>query len=203
MRGSLMIAAVALAGAPAAAGPLTHLDDGMVPPQCRKLGHVPTPTQQLVLQQRISIASCMAGVALDNIQRTIVKPSAGIEPLGNAATPSINLLDEVIAVCDPETAILAQHAKGDIYVSLAVRLRNTVPPDTDVSTPTDLIRHDALRASIEPAVKAWLDAGARAFGEAVAMAEHHPEMQPNRVVARVIELSSEGVADTHIVIGAK
>ena len=102
-------------------------DDGVVPAPCRKLGHTPTPTQALVLQQRISIASCMAGVALDNVQRTILKPSAGIEPFGNAASPAINLLDEVIAYCDPETAIIAQHAKGDIYVSLAVRLRNTVP----------------------------------------------------------------------------
>lgn len=203
MRIVLTMATLAVASAPAMANPLSHLDDGMVPPQCRKLGHTPTPTQALVLQQRISIATCMAGVSLDNVQRTIVKPSAGIEPLGNAAAPSITLLDEVIASCDPETAILAQHAKGDIYVSLAVRLRNTVPPDTDVSTRSDLIRHDALRASIEPAARAWLDAGARAFGEAVAMSEHHPELRPNRVVARAVELSSEGVADTHPVIGTR
>jgi hypothetical protein len=197
------MAALAFASTPAAAQPLSPLDDGMVPPQCRKLGHTPTPTQELVLQQRISIATCMAGVALDNIQRTIVKPSAGIEPLGNAAAPSIRLLDEVIAYCDPGTGIVAQHAKGDIYVGLAVRLRNTVPRDTDASTPTDLVQHRAARASIEPAAQAWLAAGARAFGDAVTMSEHHPELRPTRVVERAVELSSEGLADTHRVIGAR
>jgi hypothetical protein len=197
------MAAIASASAPAGAKPLGHLDNSKIPAECRKLGHAPTPTQDLVLQQRISIATCMAGVALDKVQRTIVNPSAGIAPLGDAAAPSILLLDEVIAYCDPETAILAQHAKGDIYVSLAVRLRNTVPPDTAVSTRTDLVQHAAIRASIEPAARAWLAAGARAFGEAVAMSEHHPELRPNRVVARAAELSSEGLADAHTVVGAR
>ncbi len=203
MRTVLIFAAIALAGAPAAANPLSKLDPAAIPPQCRGIAGAPTPTEPLLLQARISTATCMVGVALDGVQRTIKNPSAGVGPLGDAASPAINLLDEVIAHGDPETTIVAQHAKGDIYVGLAVRLRNTVPGDNDTTPTTVLLQHDAMRATIEPAAKAWLDAAARAFQCAIAESEEHSELRPNRVIARALEMSSEALADTHTVVGVR
>lgn len=203
MRIILSVAAIATAAAPATAGSLTRLDDGAIPPQCRIFARAPAPTPQLQLEARISIATCMVGVQLDGIQRTIKKPTAGLEALGDAASPAIYMLDDVIAQGDPTTTILAQHAKGDIYAALAVRLRTTVPPMTSAATETDRLQLDAMHAAIEPAVKPWLDAADRAFNDAIATAEQHPELHPNAVVAHAVELSTEALDDTHAIVGQR
>jgi hypothetical protein len=203
MRTLLTLASVALLGAPAAANPLTRLDEGNVPAPCRTLARAPAPSQLLELERRISVAGCMASVALDGVQRTIKVPSAGIEPLGTAVAPAIHVLDEVIAQGEPTATILALRAKGDLYLSLAVRLRNTVPADTDATPPAGLAQHRAIRASIEPAVRPWLDAGSRAYDAAVATAEHHPEVHENRVIAHALATCRESAADARAVIGTR
>ena len=197
------LASLAMLAGTAAADPLHALDEGKVPPGCRTLEGSPAPTFQLQLARRISVATCMAGIQLDAAQRTLHDTGAAIEALGDAVSPSITLLDEVIQVGDPAAAIVAERAKGDLYIALAVRLRNTIPPIDPTTVGIALQKHDDAHAAIEPAVRPWIQAGDRAFLHATQLAQAHPELTPNPVLTAALQISTEMLDDTRAIVGAR
>lgn len=204
MRIIVSLASLAALAGTAGADQLHALDEGKVPPGCRSLERSPAPTMQLQLARRISVATCMAGIQLDAAQRTLHNNAgAAIQAFGDAVSPSITLLDEVIQFGEPASAIVAERAKGDLYVALAVRLRSTIPPVSPTTVGLALQQHDDAHAAIEPAVRPWLQAGDRAFLHATQLAQSHPELGPNPVVANAVRISNEMLDDTRAIVGAR
>lgn len=181
-----LISVAAFAGT--ASADLTKLDDGAIPSACRTVEHSPAPTLHLKLAQRISIATCTASIRLDAAQHSLKQTTAAIQALGDAVSPSITMLDEVIQQGDPELAIIAERAKGDLYVGLGIRLRNSMRYNPEM---------------IEPAVRPWLAAGDRAFRHAEQLAQAHPELPHDQVVASALQISREMLDDTRTIVGSR
>ena len=184
------------------AAPLRPYNEGDVPPACRSMEHGAAPTLQLQLAQRISVASCMASIRLDAL-RSLGEPGAAIPALANAVAPSIAMLDEVIANGDAGRQIVAEHAKGDLYVGLAVRLRNTVPPIGPLTTGPALKIHDDAHDALEPSARAWVEAGGRAFTEVEHIASIHPELDRDPVIHHAVDLSTASLDSTIPLVGVR
>lgn len=184
------------------AGPLEPYNEGDVPPACRSMEHGAAPTLQIQLEQRVSVASCMASIRLDAL-RSLGKPETAIPALANAVAPSIAMLDEVIAQGDARPQIIAEHAKGDLYVALAVRLRNTVPPVGPLSAGPALKIHDAAHAVLEPSAQAWVAAADQAFTQVEQIATIHPELDRDPVIIHAVQLSTDGLDGRRSLVGIR
>jgi hypothetical protein len=53
---------------------------------------------------------------------------------------------------------IASKMKASIYLSMAVRARNSIPPITMQTVGQALADHDQAHAALEPKIKPWLDA---------------------------------------------
>lgn len=203
MRTIPALAILAALATSAAAGPLQAFDESVVPASCRVLERAMAPTPQMQLSKRISVATCMASVRLGDL-RTTQDPQATIDALTAAAMPSMAMLDEVIANGDPAAQVLAQHAKGDLYVGLAVRLRNTVPSVTDFSKPSLMAQHHKQLALVDPTAETWVRAGDRAFTEVTRLATSSG-LRGDPVIAEAIALSRSELAATRndVVVGIR
>jgi hypothetical protein len=78
---------------------------------------------------------------------------AALNALASAIKPSVAILDEVVRGGDPAYQIIAQDAKGDLYVNMVVRMR-------------------VAEAQLMP----WLKQAAASSKEAVRIAKLHPEL---------------------------
>lgn len=154
--------APAAPAAPAAptTGALPPLDAGSIPSQCQAVATVPPDAKIAApgLAARVALATCGANVRFAALKLT--PDDAGIKAISDAAKPSFDLLDQVIASGDATFAGIATKAKADLNVSMAVRMRNSIAPVTMSTVGAPLQEHDQAHAALEPKIKAWLDAGA-------------------------------------------
>ncbi len=152
--GSLLLASSIAIAQPAALAPI---DPGSIPAQCQGVATVPAdakiPTPALAA--RIALATCGAQARFATLKLT--PDDAGVKALTDAAKPSFDLLDEVIKANDSALSPIATKAKTDLYVSMAVRLRNSIPPITMQTVGPALQEHDQAHAALEPKIKPWLD----------------------------------------------
>src|SRR5881409_1300714 len=110
--GSVLFATSLAVAQPAALPPL---DQGSIPAQCQGVATVPPDAK-------------IATPGLAALKLTA--DDAGIKALSDAAKPSLDLLDEVIKANDATLSPIANKARADLMVSMAVRLRNSIPPVT-------------------------------------------------------------------------
>jgi hypothetical protein len=145
-------------GQPAAPLPsLPPIDSSSVPPQCAAVSAIPADAKIAtpLLAARIALATCGAEVRFAALKLTA--DDASIKALSDAAKPSFDLLDAVASANDDKFTPLAQKARADILVSMAVRMRNSIPPITMTTVGQPLADHDRAHAELEPKIKPWLD----------------------------------------------
>lgn len=113
------------------------------------------------LARRVDMTSCAARErmnALLHLQSTEVSRLA----LELAAAPTFDELDEIERVGSAKWQLVAEQTRGDLYISMAVRLRNA--PGDDESSRTD------------PHVTGWLMRASRAYATVRRIAVEHPEV---------------------------
>lgn len=136
-----------------------------LPPRCQPLAHVPAsatipgPT----IAAHVSVANCLAEDAMNAL--SLSPSAASIAQLNAAVAPSLALLDGVIRTGDPYWELVAQDAKRDLYSSMIVRVRRTLPAD-DASA----------RASLEPRLTAWQASESRAETAMADLGRAHPDL---------------------------
>jgi hypothetical protein len=152
--GALLVGSSLAVAQPAA---LPAIDPGSIPAQCQSVATVPAdakiPTPALAA--RIALATCGAQARFGALKLT--PDDAGVKAISDAAKPSFDLLDEVIKANDPTLSPIASKARSDLFVSMAVRMRNSIPPITMQTVGTALTEHDQAHAALEPKIKPWLD----------------------------------------------
>ncbi len=153
--GSLLLGTSIAVAQPAAMPPI---DPGSIPAQCQGVASVPADAKVATpaLAARIALATCGAQARFAQLKLT--PDDAGVKALTDAVAPSFALLDDVIKANDAALSPIAAKAKSDLYVSMAVRLRNSIPPITMQTVGTALQEHDQAHAALEPKIKPWLDA---------------------------------------------
>jgi hypothetical protein len=133
------------------------IDPASVPSACSAVAAVPADATipQPAIEARIALASCGAQERFGAIKLT--PDDAGMAALTAAAKPSFDLLDAAIAAGDATWTPIAQKARADLFQSMAVRMRNSIPPITMQTVGQALADHDAAHAALEPKIKPWLD----------------------------------------------
>lgn len=183
MRVILISASLALATAPTWADSHPRIDVAHLGAPCGvyALAHPRDPA--LAIGAKISIAQCLADQHIRAI--TIVDTPATRDELNKAIAQSIAILDEVIATGGPGEQVIAQHAKGDLFAGLAVRLRNSAPA-RGLAVGRELTAIEQRHAIVEDLVRPWLFEADQAFEAAVTIARKHPGIERDPVIAAVI-----------------
>lgn len=163
--GLVSTSALAQTAAPAPAAPapasgtapLPPIDAASIPSQCSAVATVPTDAKIATpsLAARVALATCGAETRFAALK--LAPDDASIQALTDAAKPSFDLLDAVTATGDTTFTPLAQKARADILISMAVRMRNSIPPITMTTVGQPLADHDKAHAELEPKIKPWLD----------------------------------------------
>jgi hypothetical protein len=103
---------------------------------------------------KVSLASCTAEAQLAAVKAT--PDDAGIAAMNAAAAPILALYDAAIAANDPVVTPLAKAAKADLYLGMAVRLRDSIAPITMSTLGADLQALVAQHDALEPKLQPWL-----------------------------------------------
>jgi len=193
MRLVLISASLALAVAPVWADSPARIDVAHIGAPCGifALHHPRDPA--LVLAANISIAQCLADQHIRSV--TIVDTPTARDQLNQAVAHSLAILDDVIARGGPAQQILAQHAKGDILVGLAVRLRNAAPA-RGLAAGRELTAIEQRHAIVDDLVRRWLAEADDCFQSAVDLARSHPGIERDPVIAAVVHHSEDELYPT-------
>ncbi len=160
----LILVTLVLGASAASAAPLDPLPRA-IPARCTALAHPPASATipGPALASHISVAKCMAEVAMN--ATAVTADDASIAKLDAAVAPAVDVLDSVIRVGDAHWKVVAENAKRDIYGSMIVRERVTVP-GTDV----------AAHAALEPKLVRWQEDENEAAAAIARITHQTPQM---------------------------
>src|SRR5262252_3348008 len=106
---------------------LPPIDTANAPPACAALAAVPgdAAIPRPAIGARISLAGCAAMAKMSALQ--LAADDASVAALTEAAKPSLELYQAAIDQNDPVLTPIAKAARADLYVGMAVRLRDAIP----------------------------------------------------------------------------
>lgn len=142
------------------------------------------------LAARLSLASCLAEANTAKLE--LLDCAESVAELEAAVTPSLELLDGVIAAGDPTQAILAEHAKGELYTSLAVRMLATIPPATGDQASVAL--RDTRKEVLDSYLQPWREKALAAFERVVQLAKANPKLGKHQGVQAALKASRQHLA---------
>jgi hypothetical protein len=117
----------------------------------------------------------MAEDAMNGV--TLFPNDTAIQKLGDAVAPSMQILDDVIAAGDAYWQLIAQDAKRDLYTSLVVRMRASLPAG-------DVASREALEVKLLP----WEEDAARAQTAVASLARHSSQVASrDPVIHNIVE----------------
>lgn len=156
-----------------------------LPKRCEPLAQLPASATipGPALSAHVSVARCMAMVAMDDIAPA--PDDVAIARLNVAVAPSVALLDSVIGAGDPYWVMFAQDAKRGLYIGLIVRVRGSL-------VNADSRAHDALEVKLAP----WQTEASRATRAIMDLDRSDPELaKRDPVVAGILSraLGERGV----------
>jgi hypothetical protein len=152
-----------------------------LPARCELLAQVPASATipGPALGARVSVASCIADIAMSEIVPT--PDDASIARLNAALAPAIALLDNVIRIGDPHWKVIAQDAKRSLYLGAIYRERASL-------TNADHPARDALEAKLAP----WQAEVSRATVAIVELGRSDPELaKRNAVLAGIMARTND------------
>ncbi|MGH7633487.1 MAG: hypothetical protein ACRENC_07135 [Gemmatimonadaceae bacterium] len=166
----LAMGGVAMAS-PVASPKLAPLPQAL-PKRCEPLAKLPASATipGPALSAHVSVAKCMAMVAMDDIAPA--PDDVAIARLNVAVAPSIVLLDSVIGAGDPYWVLVAQDAKRGLYIGMIVRVRASL-------VNADSRAHDALEVRLAP----WQTEASRATRAIIELDRSDPELARRDPVA--------------------
>jgi hypothetical protein len=177
---------------------LAPIDLEKTPKECHPIAkQAAAPALAVALAARISLASCLADVALAPLH--LLDCEVSKLDVEAAAAPSFALLDETIAATpDLATQIIAEHAKAELYGNMLARMEATIPPSdgTDASNALRNIRKGLLEAVLAP----WREAKSISHDRVLALVKKDPKLEKNPVVAsaaRTARQHAQVAAATH------
>jgi hypothetical protein len=172
---------------------LVPIDLANVPEACRSLAkQAVAQIAPAAFPTRISLASCMAERAIEPL--ALCDCGESIAAIDAAVAPAVAVLDDVIAKADPATAMIAEHAEGQLYAGFATRLLATLPrPGTEASE-AEIALHDVRKQGLDAQLAGWRDKAMTAFQRTVELAKAHPEVANRPVVAAAVRDSEQQLA---------
>lgn len=158
--------------------PAPAIDVASAPPACRSAGKlVGSRDRNAAAAAKISLAVCVANANLAPL--ALVDAEASVRDVDGATAASFAMLDDIARSADPHWQIIALHAEGDLYASIAQRMMSTVP-----AGPSPQL-HDTRVALLQPLVQPWLDKSQAAFAEVDRIAKAHPELRQQAIADAV------------------
>ena len=155
------------------------LDPELVPTACQ---HVVTGTQ---MGARISVASCTANLALQNLSLTADGDWA--RQMATAVRYPVELLDSVITVGTDVERVEALRAKSDLYCGMISRMRRTAEQLAWHTTGTELDRATSQHDAIEDAISPWVLAVRVAEHAIHTISVQHPEIMSDPVARIAVQ----------------
>ncbi len=154
---SLIVAFVMVSTTVRAQPALPPIDNASLPPSCTQIAVVPgdAAIPRPAIFARISGASCAAMARLSALQ--LHADDASVAAINEAVKPSLELYQSAIAQNDPVLTPIARAALADLYVSMAVRLRNAVPSITMSTVGAPLAEYVKAHAFVESKIGPWLE----------------------------------------------
>lgn len=172
------------APAPPPGPSLLKLEPDAIPDQCKPLAKEAEATSiNRALSARISLSSCLADHKLKSI--VLCDCEQSVQDINTATTLSLSLLDEVYTVGDPAMKILARQAKGDLFLGLAQRMQNAVPPPVNATPEATELRNTRLDM-LAPLLIPWQDAAKASFKEVDIIAKANPQLAKNQAVLAAV-----------------
>ena len=158
------------------AGDVHVLGDSEVPFVCRDLGptgHETDPDERTFARLMMTMCAARERIAaLDHLQDSDVSRLA----LDLAAAPTFAILDDIARSSSPSWRIVAQQLRGDLYVAMAVRLRNASGES------------DARRSSGR--VAEWLDRARVAYANVRTIVAARPDALANPLARNALIASA-------------
>jgi hypothetical protein len=161
-----------------------------VPEQCKAIGKQSnTVTVTVARSARISLASCLVDTRLAALK--LLDCEESVLAVEEAAKPSFEILDGVIATSDDVTKIVAERAKAELYNQMTLRMRQTLPsPGVDES---DVALHNVRKDLLEGLILKWKDAAAGSYERILAAVKAKPALEKNPVVATAVRTAKDRV----------
>jgi hypothetical protein len=170
---------------------LTPILADELPARCRPIAKQASAANLgVALGARISLANCMASEELAPLQ--LCDCADSILEMDNAVAPAVALLDEVAHAGDAHTELLAEHARGELYTSMRIRMAKTIP--TPDSTEESLALRDARQALLETQLVPWSETIDAAAERVLAIAKANPALAKHPIAKTAIEASKQRVA---------
>jgi hypothetical protein len=158
--------------------PAPAIDVASAPAACRSAGKlVGSRDRNAAAAAKVSLAVCVANANLSPL--TLVDAEASVREVDGATAASFAMLDEVARSGDPHWQIIALHAEGDLYATIAQRMMATVPAGPSPSL------HDTRVSLLQPLVQPWLDKSRAAFADVDRVAKAHPELRQQAIADAV------------------
>ena len=166
---------------------LAPIDLTTIPDACVAIAkHAAAPSLPVALAARISLASCLPAARLAG--ETLLDTQDSILVVEAANAPSFALLEDVIAAGDPVQRLLAEHTRGELYMAMIVRMKQTVPPPGDEAS-TAL--HVSRTAVLDTMVSPWQERATAAYERVVELAKANPQLARNPVVERAVRSAKQ------------
>jgi hypothetical protein len=147
-----------------AAGDEQLAGDDVVPIICREPGHIVEKRRDSNsdedLARRLAMTSCAARERMNGLVHLRASDISRIA-LEVAVAPTLAELDEIERVGAPGWQILVEQLRGDLYMTMAVRLRSAPSDDTTEQTASH--------------VTGWLMRAGRAYAAVRRIAAEHPD----------------------------
>ena len=139
---------------------------------------------RVALSARVSLATCEAEERLRSF--AFVDYEASAEELVATVNPTLELIAKVATSTDPVEQIAALDADAKLRSALGVRVMSSVPSLPDNASP-DLVEQHAFRVQLlRERVSHWFERARADYAEIERIAQAHPELAHDPVVAAAL-----------------
>jgi hypothetical protein len=164
---------------------LPAIDLDQVPLPCQGIAKLAgSPSPDVALSARVSLASCMVDIRLR--QLSLIDCEKSVLDVQAAAAPSLQILDDVIAANEPAWKMIALHAKGDLLSNLSIRMLTTVPQPAAGASEDAWALHGMRVQMLIGLVQPWVDQSRDTFKEVDRLSKLSPELAKNQAVRSAV-----------------
>jgi hypothetical protein len=159
-----------------------------VPEQCKAIGKQANGATVSVAQSaRISLANCLVDTRLAALK--LLDCEESVLAVDDAAKPSFEILDGVIATGDDITKIVAEQAKAALYNQMTLRMRQTL--SSPGASESDVALHNVRKDLLEGLLLEWKDAAAGSYERILTAVKAKPALEKNPVVAAAMRTAKD------------
>jgi hypothetical protein len=164
---------------------LPPIDFDAVPDACKSIGRfTASPSPGVALSSRVSLANCIAQERMRPL--SLIDCEKSVRDLEAAATPSLALLDDVIAANEPSWKIIALHAKGELLSSMSIRMLSTIPPAPAAANENAYALHDMRMSMLQNLIQPWIALSQDAFRQVERINRQQPTLAVNQTVRSAV-----------------